>query len=421
MTSSLYFDYAATTPVDPRVLRAMRPYFGTNFGNPGSLHRFGQEAVAAVDDARENIAGAIGADFREIIFTGSATEANNLALRGIIKAYRKNFPNPQIMISTIEHESVRETAHDLAKDGIQVIEIGVDKNGFIDLTALEKALTPETLLVSIMYANNEVGTVQPIKKIAEIIGKFRREHENNIQIRPGSKISKIKLPLFHTDAVQALQFLPCNVRDLGVDLMTLSAHKIYGPKGTGLLYIRNGANVAPYITGGGQEFGIRSGTENVPQIVGSHEAVKILEKDREDTKRAIKKLSAYMWEKIKAMAPKIQLNGPELGGQKPQSVKDKEGQLERIPNILNIYFPGIRAADLIMKMDLSGLAVSSGSACTSRSPMPSHVLLALGHPAKRAEQSVRISLGRTTTKEEVDSALQIIRQSLRWNHRKNQG
>ncbi len=254
----IYLDYAATTPVHPRVLRAMEPYFSERFGNAGSLHSFGQEAIAAIDRSRETIANAIGAQFREIIFTGSATEANNLALRGSIRGLtqtvrgltQKNIKTttqkfsvshrevsvslqPRLIISAVEHESILETARDLENDGTEVIIIPVDRHGIVDLKKLKSALNERTILVSVMYANNEIGTIQPIAKISEIIRNFREELRiKNNELRKRKKASFI-IPLFHVDAVQALQFLDCNTQDLGIDLMTLSAHKIYGPKGIG--------------------------------------------------------------------------------------------------------------------------------------------------------------------------------------------
>lgn len=365
----LYFDYAASTPVDPRVLRAMRPYFSEKFGNPGSLHSFGQEAMAGVDRARESIAAALGARFREIIFTGSATEANNLALRGGAATGIS-----RLIVSSIEHESILETARALKKAGIEVIELPVDKQGIVKLEALKTALKGGPGLVSIMYANNETGAVQPISKIAGIV------HEAG--------------GLLHTDAVQAFQFLDCNVEALGVDFLTLSGHKIYGPKGVGALYVRKGVKLKSLLAGGGQEFGLRSGTENVPLITGFAAAVQYIEEGKEKHARRIADLREQLVRGLKKIHPKVQLNGG----------KDGLG----LPHIVNFWLPGVSAQDLLIRLDLAGIAVSAGSACTARSSQPSHVLRAMGLGDKRARESLRISLGRLTKSGEVTRLLRLL-------------
>ncbi len=383
----LYFDYAASTPVAPEVEAVMRPYFLAKFGNAGSLHSFGQEAIAAVDRARETAASAIGAGFREIIFTGSATEANNLALRGAVKKFKKDFPKikePEIIVSAIEHESVLETARSLAGEGIKIIEIPVSGKGIIDLKELEKALGEKTILVSVMHANNEIGTIQPIAEISKIISAFRNKNSK-------------RYPLFHTDAVQAFQFLDCDVRNINADMMTLSAHKIYGPKGIGILYAKNpdGKNFPfePVITGGGQEFGMRSGTENVPLIAGAAEAVSLAAKKRNAEAKRISSLRDNLWKGIKKIYPKAQRNG---------DVKNT------LPNFLNVYFPDYEAADLLTAFDLAGMSVSAGSACSARSSEPSYVIEALGAKGKQSSRSIRITLGRPTSKGDIDTALKII-------------
>jgi len=397
----IYFDYAATTPVGPEVLKAMQPYFKEKYGNPGSLHSFGQEATAAADKARETIAKTIGAPpaggFREIIFTGSATEANNLALRGVIKAYKTN-KSYRIIVSAIEHESVLETARDLEKDGVEVICLPVDKNGFVDLGKLKKSLNERTVLVSVMYANNEIGTIQPISKIGELISEFRKQ--------------KSEFPLFHTDAVQAFQYLDCDVNKLGVDLMTLSAHKIYGPKGIGALFIKNQKSkiknqnsgsdfIVPVITGGGQEFGLRSGTENIPAIVGFAKAAEIVLKNRNKELKRMTELRNYFWQELKKIYPKVEVNGYNLNGRPVQAVLPKNS----LPNILNVYFPGLKAEDLLIKFDMAGIAVSAGSACRARSLEPSYVLRAMSFPENRIFQSLRFSFGRFTTLQEIKDAI----------------
>lgn len=444
----IYFDYAATTPMAPEVISAMRPYFKEKFGNPGSLHYFGQEAMAAVDVSRETIAKTIGANFNEIIFTGSATEANNLTLRGVVKnfnnalatapqnqnnffpakkfsspsarhpayggnqaaapagcssgqsAIAQNFSPLRIIISAIEHESILETARALEKEGVEIIYLPVDKQGFIDLKKLKESLNEQTILVSVMYANNEIGTIQPIQEISKIINDFKE---------------KRNYPLFHTDAVQAFQFLNCPPplidttsseinsslkikQGWGIDLMTLSAHKIYGPKGIGALYAANRIQplITPIITGGGQEFGLRSGTENVPAIAGFAKAAELIVKNRAEETKRVGDLTDYFWQEIKKIEPKAEINGV------------SSNQL-RLPNILNICFSGQNAQDLLIKLDINGVAVSSGSACSAKMLKPSYVLKAIGLPDNKIKNSVRFSFGKFTTKKEIIEALKIIK------------
>jgi len=407
----IYFDYAASTPIDPEVLKEINSNLRDNFGNSGSLHYFGQKAMATVDKSREIIAKSINADFREIVFTGSATEANNLALRGALKAKNQNLKiknknnnlklknvlnfKPRIIVSNIEHESILETARDLEKEGAEIIYLPVDKNGVVDLKKLEKALNERTVLVSIICANNETGVIQPIAKISEIIRNFReKRHSNPYTLNP--------IPYFHTDAVQAFQFLDCNIKNLGVDLMTLSAHKIYGPKGIGALYART-LHSTPYIlypiiTGGGQEFGLRSGTENTVAITGFAKAIELANENRQKEKKRIFLLSQYFFKEIKKIIPSAQLNAE---------------RAERLPNILNIAFPGYDAESLLIKFDLNGIAVSRGSACMARSSQSSYVLKEMGLSENQQRSSLRFSFGRFTTKEEMSSALKIIKKILK--------
>ncbi|MDR3581931.1 MAG: cysteine desulfurase family protein [Candidatus Pacebacteria bacterium] len=402
----IYLDHAASTPVDPRVERVMRPYFLKQFGNPGSLHSFGQEAIAAVDAARETSARLIGADFHEIVFTGSATEANNLAIRGAVKRWKEIAGNkdvrPRIIVSAIEHESVLETVHDLERDGAEIVRIPVNNEGLVDATAVSHALAEcddsRTVLISVMYANNEIGSIQPVAAIGEAVRVARN---------PG------RYPLFHTDAVQAFQFLDCDVRKLGVDMMTLSAHKIYGPKGIGALYVRNDdaarkksnagspATIMPIVTGGGQEFGMRSGTESVPLIVGFAKAAELAAATRKAETKRLAALRQYLIKGIKKISRKAEVNGPRAGGS------------AALPNILNVRFPGHTAEDLIVRLDLAGIAVSAGSACRARATMPSYVIRALGHAEERANESIRMSFGRGTTKSEISRVLKTLEGSLK--------
>ncbi len=402
----LYFDHAASTPVDPRVFRAMEPYFLRRFGNPGSLHGFGQEAMAAVDISRETLARLIGADFRDIVFTGSATEANNLALRGAVVAWRDARANgasasgsgvgsgagagtkeagaavdglaPRVIVSAIEHESVLLTARDLARDGAEVVVLPVDRHGVVDLAALRGAFNDRTAIVSVVQVNNEIGTVQPVAAIAAAVAASRR---------PGAP-----WPVFHTDAVQAFAYAECGVRSLGVDMMTLSGHKISGPKGIGLLYIRGGADHAPLrtaITGGGQEFGLRSGTENVPLIVGFAKAAELAAAARNKEAKRLAGIRARAFEGIKKIFPGAEVNG--FGAEGGAAA----------PHILNVFLPGHAAEDVVVKLDLAGVAVSAGSACRARAMEPSYVVAAQGYGAHRAASSVRFSFGRQTTRADL--------------------
>jgi len=407
---SIYLDYAATTPVDPRVVKAMAPYFSEQFGNPGSLHSYGQKASGAVFMARQAVAVAIGADYPEVIFTASATEANNLALRGSLRAHQRitnqntnQRIKPRIIISAIEHESILKTAKDLERDGTEVVIIPVSKEGIIDLKKLKAALNEKTALVSVMMANNETGVIQPIREIAKIIRDFKAT-------RPlVQSISGLATyPLLHTDAAQAFNYLSCDVNELGVDLMTLSAQKIYGPKGVGMLYVRSNVKgnnrfypIDSHTTGGGQEQGLRSGTENVSGIVGFAKAVEIAEILRDEETKRLTQLSVQLWRGIKKIFPKAVLNGPQLSN---------VTRSLRLPNNINIFLPGKSAEEVIVALDLQGIAISSGSACTARSPEPSHVLLAMGASKEVAKNSIRITLGRQTMKADLDLLRRLITQ-----------
>lgn len=445
----------------------MQPYFSEKYGNPGSLHSFGQEAVAAVDKARETIAKAIGADFREITFTGSATEANNLALRGSVSRAKylvcgmdENAKykildtkyKSKVIVSAIEHESVLRTAQDLKKEGVETVFLPVNRNGFVDLEKLKAALDDKTILVSVMYANNEIGTIQPISEISKLISEFRKQKAESRSDKNSSfYFLDSRFPLFHTDAVQAFQFLDCDVNKLGVDLMTLSAHKIYGPKGVGALYVRNLKHetrnskyqfhrasttelgqipnsklqiqnvsdfgfrvsdlhvISPLITGGGQEFGLRSGTENVPAIAGFGRAAELVNDSRELENKRIRELRDYFWAELKKIYPKAQVNGIM---NKESGMRDEKPTVHNssfaLPNILNVYFPDYLASYLVIKLDMVGIAVSSGAACSARSSRPSHVLRALGLPIDRILRSVRFSFGKPTKIEDIKEVLTIL-------------
>ncbi len=432
----IYCDYAATTPVDTRVMAAMRPYFATKFGNAGSLHSFGQMASAAVFFAREKIAQALGCSYKEIVFTGSATEANNLALRGVVRVYqritnkgrmyefvnsgkiRDSLMRPRIIVSAIEHGSILETARDLEREGAEVVYVPVTSDGIVDVAAIRAALNERTVAVSVQYANNEIGTVQPIQMISKILSDFRNSIRHPMSKDGMSDVGSLmsesghRLPLFHVDAVQAFQYLPCRVSELGVDLMTLSAHKIYGPKGAGLLYVRSPMSdvgrlkrevghptpdirrLTPLITGGHQEQGLRAGTENTPAIVGFGKAVLIAEQMRERESERVRKLRDYFWQQLQTVVPTAELNG----------------SLEvRLPNNLNIYFPGHTTGDLLIALDVRGVAASPGSACQAHVAEESYVIQSLGGAKDRASSSVRFTFGRDTTKGDLDKVLKIFK------------
>jgi len=369
--SKIYLDYAATTPIDPGVFRAMLPYLKKNFGNPSSIHSFGQKTLQAIDEARGIVASFLGCDSNEIVFTGSATEANNLAIKGVIGAQKTK--NLHIITSQIEHSAVLEPCKELEKQGVEVTYLPVNKEGLVSISDAKKAIKPNTVLVSIIYANNEMGTIQPIAEIAKVLG------------------SKI---YFHTDAAQAVNYLDCNVKNLGVDLLTLSGHKIYGPKGIGALFVKRGTANAPLIRGGGHEAGLRSGTENVAGIVGLAQAIEEIQ----DPKIKIqsirtKHLRDKLIKTILKVIPDSKLNGPET---------------QRLPNNVNLSFKGAEGEALVVALDQKGIAVSTGSACSSKSLEPSHALLAMGLSEEEAHCSLRITLGRYSTEREIEKFLKVL-------------
>lgn len=379
----IYLDYAATTPISPEVLRAMLPYLKSEHGNPSSIYSFGQRAAEAIEKSRERIATLLNCSKDEIIFTSSATEANNLAIFGLLKRFRENSTfSPHIITSEIEHHAILEPYKELEAHGVEATYLPVDKDGRVSVRDVENAIKESTVLVSVMYANNEIGTVEPISEIGEIIK--RKKH--NITG------SNYRIPYFHTDAVQAVNYLDCNVENLGVDLLTLSGHKIYGPKGVGALYVKKETPVSPIILGGGQENNLRSGTENVAGIVGLGAAIKEVKKQEQKNKK-IKKLRDKLIEKTFRLIPEVKLNGS----------KDY-----RLPNNVNLSFKGAEGEAIVVALDQSGIAVSTGSACSSRSLEPSHVLTALGLSEEESHTSLRITLGKYTTEQEINLFLRTL-------------
>jgi cysteine desulfurase len=383
----IYLDYAATTPMDEAVFGAMKPFFCETFGNASSAHQFGREAREAVEKARAQAAEFLGCAPEEIIFTSCATESNNLALKGVVKKIRQmrgaGFV-PHIITSAIEHHCVIHSCEALEKDGLaEVTYLPVDKEGLVEVESVEKAIKENTILVSIMYANNEIGTVQPIKEIGEVI---KRKNNENF-----STSSKNKL-YFHVDAVQAINYLDCNVDRLGADLLSLSAHKFYGPKGVGALYIRKGTPIKRIQDGGEQEFKLRAGTLNTPGIVGLGEAIKSIKYNVVSIKE-IERLRDKLIDNILRNVPNAKLNG---------------SREKRLLNNANFSFPGAEGEAILLALDLEGIAVSTGSACASENLNPSHVLIALGLGPEETHSSIRMTLGKYTKEEDIDRVLEIL-------------
>ena len=364
----MYLDYAATTPVDPRVLAAMLPYFTDHPGNASSVHAFGQEARAAVDRARVETASLLGARPGEIVFTSGATEADNLAVVGVALARGRH-----VVTSTIEHHAIHEACHFLQERGYEVTMVPVGPSGIVDPDDVRRALRPDTSLISIMAANNEIGTLQPVAEI----GAIAREHG---------------VP-FHTDATQWVGARPARVDDLKVDLLSLSGHKRYGPKGAGALYVRTGTPLVPLQRGGGHERGRRGGTENVPGIVGLGEAFRIAGLEMDDEAERVTAL------RDRLIAGAVGIPGVVLNGD----------PVRRLPNNVNVSIEGTDSQSVVIALDLRGVAVSAGSACSSGTLEASHVLAALGVSSERAMSAVRLTLGRPTTAAEVDAALDVLR------------
>jgi cysteine desulfurase len=370
----IYLDYAATTPVDQRVLEAMLPYFRESFGNPSSIHRYGQKAESAVDDAREKVASVLHCRPEEILFTSCGSESDNLALRGAALAKRKISGEKWILTARNEHHAVSRTAEQLEKEyGFLLEWLDLDEYGAVLPASLSKAVCSDTALASVMYANNEIGTINPIMELAETA------RSNNI--------------IFHTDAVQAAAYLDVNVEKLGLDLMSLGGHKFYGPKGVGALYIRKGTKLIPHLTGGGQEYGLRAGTQNVPYIVGFAEALHLAVEERETRTAHVKPLRDHIIGNILETIPDVRLTGH------PKN---------RLPNHASFVFKDVDGNLLLQMLDSAGFACSSGSACKTGNPEPSEVITSLGYSRDWALGSLRITLGVDSTAEHVESFLKTL-------------
>lgn len=365
MKKVIYLDNAATTKVRPEVVEAMLPYYTEYYGNPSSVYEFSTPCKKAMAHTREVIANALGAKTEEIYFTNGGTESDNWALKAVAEAYASK--GKHIITTKIEHHAILHTAEYLEKNGYEVTYLPVDENGVVDLEALKSAIRPDTILISVMFANNEIGTIEPIKEIGEI--------------------AKEKGILFHTDAVQAFGHEPINVDEYHIDMLSASAHKLHGPKGVGFLYIRKGLKLRSFIHGGAQERKRRAGTENVPGIVGLGKCVELAMASMEETKKKETELRDYLIERVQSEIPYTRLNGH---------------RTQRLSNNANFAFQFIEGESLLIMLDMAGICGSSGSACTSGSLDPSHVLLAIGLPHEIAHGSLRLTLSDETTKEEID-------------------
>ncbi|MDD4988810.1 MAG: cysteine desulfurase family protein [Candidatus Pacebacteria bacterium] len=376
----IYLDYASTTPLDKEVFEAMKPFFSENFENPSSLYTGGVSAKKAVADARKSIGGEFGVRAEEIIFTSGGTEANNMALLGVFRSAKKKISKPHVITSVIEHPSILEVCKQIEKEGGEITYVPVSENGIVNPKDIAKVLQKNTILVSVMYANNEIGTIQPISEIARLIRQFQKDY--------GVKIA------FHTDASQAANYLPLKVDSLGVSLMTLDGSKIYGPKGVGVLYKKKEVSIEPILFGGGQEVGVRSGTENVPGIVGMAKALEKCAQIRSSESARLTGLRDFLIAEILKKFPKVTLNGD---------------QVRRLPNNVNICFPELDAEFAVIKLDEAGIACSSTSACNNLSENPfSYVIGALPDKKGCERSSLRFTLGRETVKTELDNVLKIL-------------
>lgn len=443
----IYFDHSATTPMDKKVLKEMAPYFGEKFGNPSSIHSFGQAAMAGVDKAREQVAQFLNCEPGEIIFTSGATESDNLALRGVIKALTKRHStnmaqanetkvgvkNPHVITSLIEHDAILEPCLELEKEGVEITFLPVKSNGVVDLKKLKKAIKDNTALVSIMYVNSEVGSIQPIREIGKIIKKINEKKLNDWQrartkdrgdSSTGLRAGKPQPIYFHTDATQALNFLNCDTKYLHVDLLSLSGHKIYGPKGVGALFVKNGTPLKAIQLGGHHEKNLRSGTLNVPGIVGLGAAVSLLDK---------KTITAKAGQGKQKNKKTTSLLAKEGGQENKQTWSETNkriarlrdmlvsGIMKNIPDVVlntdrenatpahaHFSFLGVEGESILIALDLEGIAVSTGSACASSSLKASHVLLAMGIKKEIAHNSIRFSLGKNNTEDEIKKVIKVL-------------
>jgi cysteine desulfurase len=371
----IYLDHNATTPLDPRVLEAMMPYLKEDWGNPSSPYRFANRAKTAVEEARQQIAECSGCKPEEIVFTSSGTESDNLAIRGVARAHRSR--GGHIVTTAIEHHAVLNTCRALEAEGFRVTYLPVDSAGAVDIRELEKSLIPETMLVTVMHANNETGVIQPVQEIADL--------------------AKHRGILFHIDAVQTAGKIPQSLCTTGADLISFSGHKLYGPKGTAALFVREKTQLAPVLTGGLQERGLRAGTENVAGIVGLARALTLAVESSKEEEVRLEKLRNNLENRVCSIISGVSINGAEV---------------PRIPNTTNLSFESVDGESVVLGLDLHGICISTGSACSTGEPEPSHVLLAMGLSPNQAQGSIRISLGRATWEEDIDAAVQALSETV---------
>lgn len=428
----IYLDYAATTPVRPEVLRAMAAYWSKSFGNPSALYKLGLQAQEALRSSRSSIASTLSCRPDEVIFTAGGSESINLAIMGSARAFRASYSPPRIggvsrstlrdepsgsdskrggtkpthqlqghiITSTIEHHAVLRAVEQLEKEGFAVTKIGVDSKGFFKLDELKKAIRPDTFLVSLMYANNEIGTIEPIAEIGKLIKKI---NSNRLK----SHASSLTPLLFHSDACQAAGYLDLDVNKLHVDLLTINGSKLYGPKQTGCLYVRKGTQLEPVIYGGGQERNLRSGTENVPGIVGFGKALELANKERVAEIKRLAALQKFFFSELLRRIPKVHVNGPDID-KIILNANRSTPDLKRLPNNINVSFPGVDGEALVLYLDAKDIAAATGSACASQSSDPSHVLQAIGVSPTAIRGSIRFTLGKYTTKAEMKLVLAIL-------------
>lgn len=386
----MYLDHAAATPLDPKVFDVMLPFFTTEFGNPSAIYGLGQNARHAVEESRKKTAIVLGANPENIIFTSGGTEGNNLAIQGTVRAHAS--VGKHIVALGIEHPSVLEPLKEYELQGFEVTYVPVNKEGIVSASDVMAAITPQTVLVTVMYANNEIGSVQPIAEIGRAIRKYHQKNNTTY-------------PYFHTDACQAPNYLDLNVEKLHVDLMTLNGSKIYGPKGSGCLYVHRRVVLETLLWGGGQERGLRSGTENVSAIAGFAEALRLVQEKKSAETKRLQEISEYFFQELKKILPAIVLNGPQFGS-------------ERLPNNVHVTVPGMEAEQVLLYLDREGISCSAASACASSSGEVSHVLRSIGLSETQASHSIRFSLGQSTDMQDVEAVSKAVKKVFGTIHKK---